>query len=93
MAKRRKIAETPRFEREWAKIERREPRASEAIQGLRGVLRSRPELGMAVPGEPDVSSYPIHLDQGTYVVVYHFDDKTVTLIAVRKAVRDLFGDP
>ncbi len=92
MARKREVVETSRFEREWARIRRREKRADEALIGLRSVLGSRPELGMAVRGEQNFSSYPVHLDEGTYLVVYTFDRASVTLIAVRRAVRNAFGD-
>lgn len=88
-----KVGETPRFEREWAAIRSREKRADEALTGLRRVLSRIPDLGMAVPGHEGFSSYPVHLDSGTYLVVYTFDRTSVTLIAVRRAARNVFGDP
>jgi len=39
---------------------------------------------MAVRGKPGFHSRPFHTDLGSYLVLYTFDESTVTCIAVRE---------
>jgi hypothetical protein len=87
----RRIRRHPRFQREFADIRRKDPRADDALAGLETVLARVPEeAGMAVPGEPGWRQRPIHTGERSYSVVYTFDDREVLLLTVRRVPSGVF---
>lgn len=62
------------------------PRGREALRGLIQVIRHSPEeQGMTVRGRPGYRGRPIHPQPDrSFLVVYTFDDESVTLVDVRE---------
>ncbi len=48
---------------------------------------------MAVQGTPDYSGLPIHTGQGTYLVIYWFDEDTVYCVGMRRIPAEIYGTP
>lgn len=92
MGSRRKVFRTPRFEREWGALARKEVRADEALTGFEEITARIPDRGMPVRGQPSFVGCPVHLDEASYMVLYTYDAETVTLIAVRRIPSGPFGD-
>jgi len=81
-ANRRRVAKSPQCERDLQAIAARH-RAEEAIAGFERVVSRIPEMGMAVRGKQGFYSRPFHTGDGSYLVIYTFDEETVTLVSVR----------
>lgn len=58
------------------------------MEATEWILARIAEKGMAVRGCPDGSyaSFPVHLEEATYLVIYYYDDSSVLLLAITKAV-------
>jgi nicotinamide riboside kinase len=50
-----------------------------AWKGFTYAVARLPETGMAVPGRPGFFSRPLHTEEGSFLVIYSFDDKKVVL--------------
>ena len=81
---RRRIVRAPRYELELRKILRSVPRAREAIEGLETVIARVPEQGRAVTGQPGWCSRPVHAPEGSFLVVYSYDDVAVICRGIRR---------
>lgn len=55
------------------------------------VLARHPERGFSVQGAPEYSGLPIHTDQGSYLVIYWFDDVNVYCLGMKKVPRGIYG--
>jgi hypothetical protein len=88
--RKRRVVRKPACEEVFRKILTTDRRAAEAIAGFEMAVSRIPEHGMAVRGAPDVYSRPFHTDRGSYLVLYSFDDSTVTCIAVREVPSSTF---
>lgn len=89
---RRKVVRLQRFEREVAELLRPVDGAESALRGFEHVVARLPdELGMAVPREPDYRQRPIHVGGRSFTILYTFDDRVVTLVAIREVFGGLFG--
>ncbi len=79
----RRVVLQPRFEAELKPILGEDPRAEEAWRGFSHAVARIPEMGMAVRGRSGFYSRPFHTEQGSYVVLYTYDSKTVTCVTLR----------
>ena len=80
---RRKLVKAPKYRNEIEKIRQSSKNAAEIIAAFELVVARIPEQGMAVPGKPGFYSRPFHTDQGSYLVIYTFNDDQVVCSAVR----------
>lgn len=83
-SRRRKLVRTPRFERELRENLGTSTRAAEALAGLERVIERMPELGMAVTGQPDFYCRPFHTEEGSFLVIYTFDEEKVVCLSLRR---------
>ena len=88
--RKRRVVRKPACEEVFRKILRADDRAAEAIAGFEMAVSRIPEHGMAVRGLPGVYSRPFHTDRASYLVLYTFDESTVTCIAAREVPRSTF---
>ena len=79
----RRVVQPPHFQTELKPILASTPRAEEAWKGFTHVVARIPEMGMAVRGRPGFYSRPFHTEQGSFLVVYTFDDRKVTCVSLR----------
>lgn len=79
----RRVVWGPRSAQDIEKIRRSSERAKDAITGFERVVARIPEMGMAVPGRPEFFSRPFHTGDGSFLVIYTFDDRQVVCLAVR----------
>ena len=82
-SRRRRLIRNPAFARDIDKIRQGSERAAEAVAAFERIVVQIPEQGMAVPGSPGARSFPFHTDQGSYLVVYTYNDREVVCLAVR----------
>lgn len=89
-SRRRRLVRQPAFARDIQKIQQGSERAAEAVAAFERVVAQIPEQGMAVPGRPGVRSFPFHTDEGSYLVLYTFNDREVVCIALRPVRSGVF---
>lgn len=51
-----------------------------------------PERGFAVPGAPDFLGLPIHTEDGSFLVIYWFDEERVYCLGMRRVPSGVFRD-
>jgi len=83
----RQIVRHARFTRELGELLRREPLPKQAEEALAGfewaVARDPGGFGNAVYGKPGFFCRPFHSESCAYLVLYTFNEMTVTLVSVR----------
>ncbi len=83
----RKIVRHARFTRELGELLKSEPRpelAAEALEALEWAVVREPEsFGNAVHGQPGFLCRPFRTEARAYLVLFTFDELTVTFISVR----------
>ncbi len=83
----RRIVRHARFNRELGELLKDEPRreqADEALASLEWALARRPDtFGNAVQGQPGFLCRPFQTQDRAYLVLFTFDESTVTLLSVR----------
>ena len=90
---RRSIVHEYRFDEGLKQFFGEVQRADQIFADWTEALGRSPERGMAVQGAPDYSGLPIHTDQGTYLVIYWFDEDTVYCIGMRRIPAEIYGTP
>lgn len=84
----RRIVRHARFSRELGELLKDEPRpdqAAEALAALEWAITRRPEtFGNAVQGQPGFLCRPFQTEDRAYLVLFTFDEATVTLVSVRR---------
>jgi hypothetical protein len=80
---RRRLVKGTKYRSDIERIRQSSERAAEIIAAFELVVVRIPEHGMAVPGKPGFYSRPFHTDEGSYLVIYTFDDDQVTCSAIR----------
>jgi hypothetical protein len=55
-------------------------------------IARHPERGFAVPGAPDYYGLPIHTEDGSFLVIYWFDDERVYCLGLRRVPSGIFRD-
>jgi plasmid stabilization system protein ParE len=59
-------------------------RAVKAIRSSSNVLARHPEIGRPVEEmEPEYREWPIEFGDSGYIALYHYDEQTVVILAVR----------
>jgi hypothetical protein len=82
----RRIQRAPTFEDRLLALQGASPQLPAAVAGLEFVLERQAQHGMIV-GDTNFSSWPVHLSgDETYKVIYLYDDETVTLVGLFRAV-------
>jgi hypothetical protein len=79
----RRVVQQPRFQAELKPILSSILRAEEAWKGFSHAVARIPEMGMAVPGRSGFYSRPFHTEQGSFLVIYTFDDEKVVCLGLR----------
>jgi len=84
----RRIVRHARFSRELGELLRDEPhpeQADEALAALEWAIARRPEIfGNAVQGQPGFLCRPFQTEDFGYLVLFTFDEMTVTLVSIRR---------
>lgn len=86
----RRVVRLPAYEAELRRLRVEVRRADEAFAGLEQVIARVPELGMAVPGHPGWCARPVHTDDGSFLVVYSFDERDVVCRGIRRVPSSTF---
>jgi hypothetical protein len=79
----RSVVTTARFDRDAQAGLLSLLRGREALHGFYEVIARLPEHGMAVPGRPAYYSRPLHAGEESFLILYTFDETSVTLLAIR----------
>jgi hypothetical protein len=88
---RRHVLSTSDFSEKAESLLFTKARGKEALRGLIEVVRRSPdEQGMAVRGRPGYRSRPVHLEARSYLVLYTFDDDSVTLVDLREVPKSVY---
>jgi hypothetical protein len=87
----RQIVEEHRFVREWSALFSSEQRADEALDGLKSVLETLAEYGLAVPGlRVEIYGWPVRVGMNTYRVFYRFTNEQIFLLGVGPAITGMY---
>jgi hypothetical protein len=83
-----RIVRHARFTRELGKLLKDEPRPEQAAEGLASLewaIARQPEMfGNAVHGQPGFLCRPFQTGTRAYLVLFTYDESTVTLVSVRR---------
>jgi len=80
----RKVVRLPAYEAELRRLRAEVRRVDEAFAGLEQVIARVPDQGMAVAGRPGWCARPVHTEDGSFLVVYSFDDREVVCRGIRR---------
>lgn len=86
----RRIVRLPAYEAELRRLRETVARAEEAFAGLEQVIARVPDQGMAVPGRPGWCARPVHMESGSFLVVYSFDEREVVCRGIRRVPSGVF---
>lgn len=87
----RRIVKQPRFELELKRLLATVPRAADAWAAFERVVARAPESGMPVPGRSSFRSRPLHLETGSFLVLYTYDAAKVVCIALKPVPTSTFS--
>jgi hypothetical protein len=87
---RRRIVRRPDCARWFEQIEENDSRGRDAIAGFERVVSRHPEFGNPFPSSPTYRCLPFHTDDGSYLVIYTYDDETVVCLGVRRVPRSAY---
>lgn len=68
-------------------------RADKIFSDWLETLARNPGRGLAVRGAPEYLGLPIHTDQGSYLVIYWFDDRNVYCVGMRRVPSGVHRGP
>ena len=88
--KRRSIVHEFEFDQGLERFFGEVQRADAIVSDWMEALARSPQRGFAVQGAPEFLGLPIHTEQGSFLVLYWFDEERVYCLSVRRVPSGIF---
>ena len=87
----RQIVEEQRFIHDWGILFSTKQRSDETLDGVKRVLETLAEHGMAVQGlDVEIYGWPVRVGINTYRVFYRFTEEQIFLLGVGPAITGIY---